>query len=352
MQKKTRKLTLASQLLCLSLGTLLLGGPLGAAELESAAVKPLELPWPAQSTQYLPLTDGHQIPYLWLEQTNAQATLVIVNGRTETLLKYQELAQHFLAQGYNVLLFDHRGQGLSARYTDDPFKGHIDEFQTYVDDMHQLLQRVLPEPRQHKLLLLAHSMGGAVSSLYLEQHPEVFAAAALSAPMHGIQGKLLFSENDACALGSLMSVFSSEGYAGFAAAPFKVREFAGNDLTGSRSRFDWFNELNLQYPQIQLGGPTWGWLAQSCAVFEPMRANSSSLQIPLLVLQAELDTVVSNRAQNEFCQALQQNPESGCVTGGPVVIQGALHEVLFEQDKQRQQSLTYIDQHFAKALAQ
>ena len=322
-----------------------------AAEADSAVPTEIQLPWPAESVQYLPLADRHQIPYLWLQQQQAQATLVLVNGRTESLLRYQELAQHFLAQGYNVLMFDHRGQGLSARYTDNPFKGHIDSFQTYVDDMHQLLQWVLPEPRQGKLLLLGHSMGGAISTRYLELHPQVFTAAALSAPMHGIQGKLVFSDNDACALSNLVSLFSTQGFAGFADAPYKTRDFDGNDLTGSEQRLKWWDKLNAQYPQIQLGGPTWGWLAQSCAVFEPIRTEVSALQIPILLLQAGDEAIVSNQAQNAFCQALQSNSKSGCVGGAPMVIKGAKHELLFEQDALRQQSLTAIDQWFSQAIS-
>ncbi len=74
--------------------------------------------------------------------TKPKATVVVVNGRTESYLKYQELAYELTQQGYQVLMFDHRGQGLSTRLTDNPHKGHIEDFQQYVDDMHQLISRL------------------------------------------------------------------------------------------------------------------------------------------------------------------------------------------------------------------
>jgi len=305
--------------------------------------------WSQQQIQFLALPDGHQIPYLSVQTPGAKATVVVVNGRTESLLKYQQLAYELSQQGYSVLLFDHRGQGLSQRYTEDRFKGHIDQFQTYVTDMHQLLSQVGAELTK-PLLVLGHSMGGAITTSYLEQYPDTFAAAVLSAPMLGIQGKLVFSENDACMVSNLVSVFSSEGYAGFSDAPYQPAPFVGNALTGSELHYQWTQQLYQQYPQIQLGGPTWGWLAQSCAQFPLLLQNANKLQLPVVVLQAELDSIVSNQAQQQFCQVLADNPVSGCVGGAVVQVKGARHELLFEQDAIRGFALSRLLQHFASAV--
>lgn len=308
--------------------------------------------WQSVTPQQLKLQDGHAIPYVLLPAAHnatgaAKATVVVVNGRTESYLKYQELAYELTQQGYQVLMFDHRGQGLSSRLTDNPHKGHIDDFQQYVDDMHQLLSRTVgqssdPQP----LYLLGHSMGGAISTLYLQQHPEVFQKAALSAPMHGIRGTLIYDEADACRLAAVVSLFSTEGYAGFADKAYTARPFAGNELTGSEPRYLWMQDLYQQQPQLQLGGATWGWLNQACAVLPQMPQQADRINIPLLLLQAEQDSIVSAAAQQQFCAALEQNPRSGCI-GGVQVIQGAKHELLFEQDAIRQQALQKILAHFS-----
>lgn len=320
----------------------------------SQHIKPF---WQQIRPQQLQLSDTHTVHYVVITPADVKATVVVVNGRTETYLKYQELAYELMQQGYQVLMFDHRGQGLSKRLTDNPHKGHIDDFQQYIDDMHQLISRVLlsgsmltPSTDQamtkRPLYLLGHSMGGAISTLYLQQHPGVFQKAALSAPMHGINGKLVYDEADACRLASVVTLFSTEGYAGFADKAYSASPFAGNELTGSEMRYQWMQHLYQQQPTLQLGGATWGWLDAACAVLPQMQQHASRIKIPLLVMQAELDTIVSSSAQQEFCTVLADNPDSGCV-GGLQLIKGAKHELLFEQDDIRKLVLKKVLTHFS-----
>lgn len=306
--------------------------------------------WQGVVPQQLKLQDGSTIHYVLVQPaptTTPKATVVVVNGRTESYLKYQELAYELTRQGYQVLMFDHRGQGMSARLTDNPHKGHIEDFQQYIDDMHQLISRVLiTESAEQPLYLLGHSMGGAISTLYLQQHPQTFKKAALSAPMHGINGKLFYDEADACRLASVVSVFSTEGYAGFADKAYRAQPFASNELTGSEARYQWMQTLYQDNPQLQLGGATWGWLEQACAVLPQMQQQAGKIKIPVLLMQAELDSIVSASAQQQFCAVLANNPASGCI-GGVQLIKGAKHELLFEQDAIRQQVLGKVLAHFA-----
>jgi lysophospholipase len=302
--------------------------------------------WQTVTPQQLKLSDGTGLHYVLIKPEQIKATVVVVNGRTESYVKYQELAYQLTEQGYQVLMFDHRGQGLSARLTDNPHKGHIEDFQHYIDDMHQLISQVAQTEHQLPLYLLGHSMGGAISTLYLQQYPDVFQKAALSAPMHGINGKLAYDEWDACRLASTVTLFSTEGYAGFADKAYAAGPFEGNELTGSKERYQWMQRLYQDNPQIQLGGATWGWLKQACAVLPQMQQLADKINIPLLVMQAELDTIVSAAAQQEFCTVLAENPNSGCV-GGLQLIKGAKHELLFEQDDIRKQVLEKVLTHFA-----
>ena len=46
----------------------------------------------------------------------------MVNGRAENMLKWTELAYDVYQQGYDVLIFDHRGQGYSQRLLNDSEK--------------------------------------------------------------------------------------------------------------------------------------------------------------------------------------------------------------------------------------
>lgn len=130
--------------------------------------------------------DGVTIRYAALRQEKVDRAILIVNGRVESYLKYQELAWDLWRQGYSLYLIDHRGQGMSGRMLDDPQKGYVDQFDDYVVDLKQFHDQIIMAEQPAKLFLLAHSMGGAISARYLERWPEDIKAAVLSSPMLGI----------------------------------------------------------------------------------------------------------------------------------------------------------------------
>ena len=68
-------------------------------------------------TQYLSGERNIKLAYRHLVQPESvvRKLMILVNGRAENMLKWTELAYDFYQQGYDVLLFDHRGQGYSQR---------------------------------------------------------------------------------------------------------------------------------------------------------------------------------------------------------------------------------------------
>lgn len=130
--------------------------------------------------------DGVSIRYVHWRSSSHKKALVICSGRSESYVKYPEVAFDFYHLGYDIFLLDHRGQGLSGRLLDDPQKGHVEKFSDYVDDLSTFIDTiVLPYHYQH-YFALAHSMGGAILASYLLRKPDIFQAAALCAPMFGI----------------------------------------------------------------------------------------------------------------------------------------------------------------------
>ena len=79
--------------------------------------------------------DGIPIRYAALRQAKVDRAILIVNGRVESYLKYQELAWDLWRQGYSLYLIDHRGQGLSGRMLADLEKGYVADFDDYVLDL-------------------------------------------------------------------------------------------------------------------------------------------------------------------------------------------------------------------------
>lgn len=73
--------------------------------------------------------------------------IVICPGRIESYVKYAELAYDLVHTGFDVLIIDHRGQGLSGRMLSDTHRGHVDNFSDYVDDLYVFRQQeVQPGP--------------------------------------------------------------------------------------------------------------------------------------------------------------------------------------------------------------
>jgi len=110
-----------------------------------------------------------------LESGQGEAVLFI-NGLGADLSIWS-LQQAELSRGYRVILYDHRGTGLSDR----PADGY--DLETLARDVDGLL-RALDVPRAH---LVGHSMGGLVAQLVALNHPArvqslVLAATSVRAP--------------------------------------------------------------------------------------------------------------------------------------------------------------------------
>ncbi len=187
-----------------------------------------------------------------------RGTVLIVHGFTENTEKYDELIHSLLRSGYSVVAYDQRGHGRSWRdpAISDISLTHVNRFGEYVADLKAVCDGVLaamPKP----WLLFAHSMGGAVSSLFMEQYPGVFAKAALCAPMiaPNLGGLPPAAVKLLC---GTLGLLGRDKKRVFASTPYAGREdFATSCATG-RERFDWYEALRARTPEFRNNGPTFG----------------------------------------------------------------------------------------------
>ena len=121
---------------------------------------------------------GHLIHYqYWIPETAPRALLLLVHGAGEHCDRYQRLAGFFAAQGYAIAALDHPGHGRSeGRY------GHVDRFDDYISTLEIFQRRVTAEFAGLPQILVGHSMGGLISSIYLLQHQQDFCGCVLSGP--------------------------------------------------------------------------------------------------------------------------------------------------------------------------
>jgi len=287
-----------------------------------------------------------RINYAAFTQSDEAECIVVVTGRSESYLKYQELTFDLHQQGFNVFLMDHRGQGLSQRLLSNGHKGYVEDFDHYAIDLQQFISDVVnPSCTNNfdgvnlkKPHLLAHSMGGAIAIRMMQLYPSTVTSAVLTSPMIAVNNgsipnwlakTIIYSGN------KLDSWFSDEANYFIGQSGFASTAFAENELTQSSIRYQHFVELYQNNENIQLGGVTTHWLAESIAANKNIFTDLDKLSEPILLMQSGKDTVVSNEAQNEFCQQLHQINNKYCPDGKPFVINNAFHELLFEQDQYR-----------------
>ncbi|WP_386697870.1 alpha/beta fold hydrolase [Lonepinella sp. MS14436] len=265
-------------------------------------------------------------------QNPAQRKLIIlVNGRAESILKWTELAYDFYHQGFDVLLFDHRGQGYSQRLLKDPDKGHLDEFRFYMDDMAKIIEKITALYDYQSQQIVAHSLGCLISSYYLANYDHHIKSAVFSSPFFAIALKNPL--RDEILLNLIILLGFGERYV-FGKTVYKPADLRDNELSFCKTRMKWMNRINRKFKQINLGGPTFRWAYLCLQAIKHLPKILPRIEIPVLILQAEKEKIVDNKNLAKFTALLPQ--------GKLVKIERAKHEILFECDDIRNTALNRI----------
>lgn len=280
--------------------------------------------------------------YAYVRHPEAQTAIVISSGRTEGYVKYKELVQDLFSAGYSVYIHDHRGQGLSDRIVPErPHMGHVTAFAHYVDDLRRFVEEVVVPAGHQQHLLVAHSMGGGIASAYLQKHADdpVFAAVAMSSPMHGIPGDGFVMQTALRVLGWLGFDRRYLPVVGGDYNPETARTVQRDDCcTHSQPRKTFTFEEFERHPAARLGGPSVGWIRRAIAATRALREEAARVSVPVLILSGGADEVVSNDAQQAFCDNMNRGA-ARCVR---TVIDGALHEHFIESDHWRDQAMDLL----------
>jgi lysophospholipase len=264
--------------------------------------------------------------------SSALGTVVIATGRTEFCEKYFECIDTLRKLNFNCLVFDWRGQGLSSRSLRDRQKGHVSDYDEYIEDLDAVISHAIGLYETEEVYVLAHSMGGHIALRFLARRPGMIKAAVLSAPMIDICRNRIESFMLGGVSGLAVRCGAGDAYVvGKAGYSERDREFSRNNRTHDPDRFAVEVNAIAADPDLALGGPTWGWLRSTLRSIEALRAEASAGRItdPVLIVSAEADQIVSNEAQRAL-QKLMPNSEFASISG-------AYHEILQETPERRAQ---------------
>ena len=298
-----------------------------------------------QRTEHLEFKarDGVRICYGVWPQPEPSPWLILLPGRIEAYIKYQEVALEWAAKGYSVAIIDHRGQGFSDRLTDRHEHGHVHRFADYVHDIADWMEVLAPRIDNQPAKLLAHSMGAAIGALYLAGYaqtkaPFAFEKAMLCSPMMGINTKpwppAIGKAVVRAGAWIKQKIAPERAHYFIAMKDYETLPFEENRLTHSRARYQFLSEQYHQHPRIRVGGPTWQWLTEALHVIDIMPKILGRIQIPVLLLQAGADEIVDLAAQELNAQYIQNVDFH--------VIKGSAHEILMETDAIRNRALALM----------
>jgi acylglycerol lipase len=113
----------------------------------------------------------------WLPEQLPRAVIVISHGLAEHCGRYAALAGHLVDNGFAVYALDHRGHGRSG----GP-RANVERFDYLVSDLGTFVGRAQREHQGVPVILLGHSMGGAIALGCALKYENALRALVLSAP--------------------------------------------------------------------------------------------------------------------------------------------------------------------------
>lgn len=245
----------------------------------------------------------------FLPKTDCHGIIVIFHGFCEFCSKFDEFTYYSLRQNFGVCRFDHRGHGFSIRdIPNELSKVYIDDFQTYVNDAHSVIAEVVePIAKDMPLFLFAHSMGGTIGALFLQQYPLCFTAAVLSSPMLMLRIRGMPFWFERIFVKFLRYIKNGKIYIP-GQHSFK-RDVVFNrekKTTISEKRFLYCYNKRLVDEHLQTWGGTLTWLDESLDAIVRInkKKNLKKIQTKILLFQAEKDEVVLPGGQNKFATAV------------------------------------------------
>ncbi|MCK9914652.1 alpha/beta hydrolase [Microbacteriaceae bacterium K1510] len=273
----------------------------------------------------------------WAPPPGRRGTVVVLQGRAEYIEKYFETVRDLRARGFAVATFDWRGQGLSDHALSDRRKGHVRNFKEFATDLSAVMEQVVLPDCPPPIYLLAHSMGGAIAVAACHDGSRWFERVVLSAPMIALPPSPL--TRVAGPLARTLRLFGS----GSAYIPTGndalagKQEFVENPLTSDPVRYARNAAVLEEEPELGLGAPTVAWADAALRVMKRFAepGYAGRIRQPILMVAAGRDEVVSTPAIEQFGMNL--------LAGRHLILAGAKHELLQEQDHYRGQFWAAFD---------
>lgn len=265
-----------------------------------------------------------------------QDLVEILSGHSDSITQQQipSLKNPFRDLNADVWVIDYRAHGKSGgRLGASDQRCHIEDFQEYLDDLHQIMTHHITPHYQNEPVrfhLMGVSMGGHIALRYVQDHSNTFSKVFLIVPMLDFKTGALpkwFARGvtkGACLVGL------GERYAiGYGDMNFEKEFFNRQKSHHNKQAFDETLELLKKNPELITSGPTNAWVSAAFTsgkkLMDPKTLKNVS--IPVVIFASGDDNQVENTAMEEAQQHLQN-----CTL---TTIDGAWHNLIKESDPYR-----------------
>jgi lysophospholipase len=273
----------------------------------------------------------------WHPPPGRKGTVCLFQGRAEFIEKYFETVRELRNRGFAVATIDWRGQGGSERVLSDPRKGHVGDFAEYERDIEVLMNEVVLPDCPPPIFAIGHSMGGTVMMRVARQGSRWFDRIVLSAPMLRLAGNR--SAAPARITAGVMRLFGmgSTYVPGGSDAMVATGSYVDNIATSDPVRHARTKAVLEAAPELGIGSPTVSWLSAAYRAMGEIDGSgfANKVRQPLMLIAAGRDQVVSTAAIEDIAIRLR--------AGSHLIIAGARHELMMEQDRYRAQFWAAFD---------
>ena len=119
----------------------------------------------------------------WAPVSMDGAAILIVHGFGEHSGRYEVIARWLAERGRCVYAYDQMGHGRSSGA-----RGHVTQFEDYLDDLEFMLRRVSSSPTEPLPILVGHSLGGLIAATLACERAPAISRLVLSGPALALGG--------------------------------------------------------------------------------------------------------------------------------------------------------------------
>jgi lysophospholipase len=249
----------------------------------------------------------------WAPPPGRKGTVCLFQGRSDFIEKYYETVRDLRARGFAVATLDWRGQGLSDRALRNRRKGYVRSFAQYQIDLEAFINEVVLPDCPPPIFALAQSMGGTILLRAAHAGCRWFDRIVLLSPMISLPGMRRLAATRMLVRSMRLMGLGTSYVPGGDATAMMMKPFAGNLLTSDPVRYARNAAVLEAEPALAIGWPTVAWTDSAFRIMGDM----------------------SEPAIDDFAVRLR--------AGSHLVVPGARHELLMEQDRFRLQALAAFD---------